>query len=184
MSELSRRADASIPTIKYYLRQGLLPSGVPTARNQADYGDEHVDRLLLIRTLTGLGRLSIATVRTVLEALDKEQGGDPGRRAAAMREASHRVARLLDDLGWQIGDERTEPAALGRLLHALGELDGDHDLDAVERYARAAANVARLERDLVEGPAAAGTVAARRTLFDAVLVTVRQLAYEANAEPS
>ncbi|WP_079051275.1 MerR family DNA-binding transcriptional regulator [Streptomyces curacoi] len=35
ISELSRRSGVSIPTIKYYLRDGLLPHGQATATNQA-----------------------------------------------------------------------------------------------------------------------------------------------------
>jgi DNA-binding transcriptional MerR regulator len=183
ISELSRRTDTSIPTIKFYLREGLLPAGTPTARNQAEYGDEHVSRVLLIRTLTGVGRLSICSVRTVLDTLDQERDSDASRRAASLREASRRVTRLLDDLGWQVDRDGSEPAALCHLLHTLSELGDDHDLDLIERYARAAAHVARFERDLVKVPttADADTVAARRTLFGVLVATMRRLAYDADA---
>ena len=42
MGELSRRSGVPIPTIKFYLREGLLPPGVATAANQADYDEEHL----------------------------------------------------------------------------------------------------------------------------------------------
>ena len=35
MAELSRRTGVPVPTIKYYLREGLLPPGERTSPNQA-----------------------------------------------------------------------------------------------------------------------------------------------------
>ena len=46
IAELSSRSGTSIPTIKYYLREGLLPAGEATGRNQADYGDDPVATVL------------------------------------------------------------------------------------------------------------------------------------------
>ena len=74
VSELSQATGVPVPTIKYYLREGLLPRGeTTTSPNQASYGDEHVARLRLIRSLLDVGGLSVATVRDVLAAVD-----DPG----------------------------------------------------------------------------------------------------------
>jgi DNA-binding transcriptional MerR regulator len=70
ISELARRTDVPVATIKFYLRERLLPEGMLTAATQAQYGEDHVARLRLIRALTGPGGLSIAAVRRVLEALD------------------------------------------------------------------------------------------------------------------
>jgi DNA-binding transcriptional MerR regulator len=70
IGELSRRSGVSVPTIKFYLREGLLPPGVATAANQAEYGEGHVQRLRLIRAMIDAGRLSVARTREVLSALD------------------------------------------------------------------------------------------------------------------
>jgi DNA-binding transcriptional MerR regulator len=70
ISELSATSGVPLPTVKYYLREGLLPAGERTARNQAEYGPEHLARLRLIRALTEVGRLSIADARAVLAASD------------------------------------------------------------------------------------------------------------------
>jgi len=70
VGELSRRSGVPVPTIKYYLREGLLPAGVLTSPNQAHYDDEHLRRLRLVRALVDVGDLSIAGVREVLVALD------------------------------------------------------------------------------------------------------------------
>ncbi|MFF5343922.1 MerR family transcriptional regulator [Streptomyces althioticus] len=74
ISELSRRSGVSIPTIKYYLRDGLLPAGRPTAANQAEYDEDHVRRLRLIRSLIGVRGLSVSATRDVLAAVDEQQG--------------------------------------------------------------------------------------------------------------
>jgi DNA-binding transcriptional MerR regulator len=73
ISELSETSGVPLPTVKYYLREGLLPAGERTARNQADYGPEHLARLRLIRALLEVGGLSIADVRNVLAASDSPE---------------------------------------------------------------------------------------------------------------
>ena len=70
VGELSKRSGVPVPTIKYYLREGLLPAGVLTSPNQAHYDDEHLRRLRLVRALVDVGGLSIASVREVLAAID------------------------------------------------------------------------------------------------------------------
>ncbi len=71
MKELSRASGFSVATIKYYLRERLLPPGERTSPNQAIYSPDHVQRLHLIRALTELGGLSIAEVRAALHAIDQ-----------------------------------------------------------------------------------------------------------------
>jgi DNA-binding transcriptional MerR regulator len=70
VGELSKRSGVPVPTIKYYLREGLLPAGVLTSPNQAHYDDDHLRRLRLVRALVDVGDLSIAAVREVLAAVD------------------------------------------------------------------------------------------------------------------
>ncbi|WP_422115793.1 MerR family transcriptional regulator [Brachybacterium sp. UNK5269] len=70
ISELAARSGVPIGTIKYYLREGLLPPGRATSRTTAEYEDSHVERLRLVRALTDAGGLGIAAVRRVVEVLD------------------------------------------------------------------------------------------------------------------
>src|SRR5690606_4216279 len=69
ISELSAQTGVPVPTIKYYLREGLLPEGERGAPTQAAYGEAHVQRLRVIRALSTAG-VSIAGTRRVLDALD------------------------------------------------------------------------------------------------------------------
>ena len=70
VAELSRRSATTVPTIKFYLREGLLPPGEATGRNQAEYDEAHVRRLRLIRALLDVGGLSVAAAREVLSVVD------------------------------------------------------------------------------------------------------------------
>jgi DNA-binding transcriptional MerR regulator len=70
IAELSERAGVSLPTIKFYIREKLLPSGQASARNQADYSAEHLERLALIRSLRDDAGLSIESIGRALHAAD------------------------------------------------------------------------------------------------------------------
>ncbi|MDX3324484.1 MerR family transcriptional regulator [Streptomyces sp. ME02-6979-3A] len=74
IGELSRRSGVPVPTIKYYVREGVLPAGTLTSPNQARYDDGHERRLRLIRALLDVGGLSLSAIAEVLEAVD-----DPGQ---------------------------------------------------------------------------------------------------------
>lgn len=68
ISELSQATNVPVPTIKFYIREGLLPAGALTARNQAEYSDVHVERLALIRAMREAAGLPIDTIARVLRA--------------------------------------------------------------------------------------------------------------------
>lgn len=70
ISELSERSGIAVATIKYYLREGLLPAGERSSPNQASYSEDHLRRLRLVRALVEVGGIPIATVADVLSAID------------------------------------------------------------------------------------------------------------------
>lgn len=70
LSALSRDTAVSVATIKFYLREGLLPPGEKIGPRQAIYGEEHRHRLRLIRTLVEIRGLSLKQTRSVLRAID------------------------------------------------------------------------------------------------------------------
>ena len=74
ISELSRVSGVPVATIKFYLREGLVPEGVRTSPNQAQYDDAHVQRLRLVRALVGVGGLSLAATKNVLGQIDEPTG--------------------------------------------------------------------------------------------------------------
>jgi DNA-binding transcriptional MerR regulator len=77
LAELSQRAGVPRSTIKFYLREGLLPGGAASAKNQASYGSQHVERLALIRALREVAELPLDAVAKVTAELDRGWKGDP-----------------------------------------------------------------------------------------------------------
>ncbi|RWR16979.1 MerR family transcriptional regulator [Microbacterium enclense] len=69
ISELSARSGVSVATIKYYLRERVLPEGERTSPTRATYGDAHLRRLGVIRALVDAG-VGIAGVRNVVAVLE------------------------------------------------------------------------------------------------------------------
>ena len=70
MRDLEKATGVNRETIRVYLRQGLLPQPQRSARNVADYGEEHVRGILSIRRLQKKGGVRLAQIRQALE-------GDP-----------------------------------------------------------------------------------------------------------
>src|SRR5262245_26061313 len=93
LAELSQRAGVPRSTIKFYLREGLLPAGAASARNQASYGAQHVERLALIRALREVAELPLDAVAKVTAELDRGWKGDPvGEAMRALHTLPSRAA--------------------------------------------------------------------------------------------
>ena len=68
IDELAQRAGIAVDTIRYYQREGLLPSGERNGRTRR-FGPEHLERLERIRALQSR-RFSLAAIRALLEQED------------------------------------------------------------------------------------------------------------------
>lgn len=194
ISELARAADVPLATVKYYLREGLLPPGRPTAATQAQYHETHLRRLVLIRVLVGVGGLSLAETREVLRAMAEVSGFRPGQMHSAVGAAftalppappdvePRRSAALVAGLGWRV---HPEAPALRSLEHALDALDaiGHPAPDAIlHGYADAARRAAELDVASVPDDSpetAATTVVISTLLYEPILLALRRLAQEA-----
>lgn len=93
MAELSEKTGVSVPTIKYYLREGLLAPGTATSANQALYGNEHVERIRIMRSLSKVAKLPLATIREVLNIVDG--GGNAQEAMGRTQEAL--VGEIAED---------------------------------------------------------------------------------------
>jgi DNA-binding transcriptional MerR regulator len=194
ISNLSRQSGVSVATVKFYLREQLLPPGVATARNQAEYDETHLERLRLIKVLTGVGMMSLAAVREVLAAVDSnclsphdlarvvnralaaEQpvgGADPGTLASA----SVSVDGFLDRVGWSIEADAPGRVTLVKVLAALGSLGWPCDAAIFTPYVDTAERLAVHELDTVPADSAAAAVA-RIVLFEVAFAVLRRMAYE------
>ncbi|MFA7764041.1 MerR family transcriptional regulator [Streptomyces sp. NRRL S-448] len=89
LAELSERSGVSIATIKYYLREGLLPPGRRVSATTADYDEGHLRRLRLVRAMIQVGQVPVARVRKVLGHVDDESLGRTMRLGAALWALPH-----------------------------------------------------------------------------------------------
>ena len=161
MAELSTASGLPVPTIKYYLREGLLPAGKRTSPNQAAYDESHLRRLRLIRSLREVGGLGIDQIRRTIQSLDEGVrpwdvvgavtdaiGGDPG--LASRDTAWHAVSAELDAFLAARGmPHRPESPARARLVDALvalrRALGVDLPAESLGGYADAMEGLAKLE---------------------------------------
>jgi DNA-binding transcriptional MerR regulator len=74
ISELVERSKVPTATIKFYIREGMLPPGESEGSRRASYGDDHLARLRLIRALHTVADLPLARIRAVLALLDTPDG--------------------------------------------------------------------------------------------------------------
>jgi DNA-binding transcriptional MerR regulator len=66
MKELERETGIGRETIRYYIREGLLPAPERPKRNVAIYGDVHAARLKLIRRLQAERHLPLSLIKTIV----------------------------------------------------------------------------------------------------------------------
>ena len=191
ISELARRAGVPVATVKYYLREGLLPPGELTGATRARYGEDHLERLGLVRALLGPGGLSVATARAVLAAVDGPATSVHDALGAAHRALPGVAPDATSDLdqaravlqrrGWQVAEDSPALRALAgalEALHAAGSPPPDALLD---RYAEAAGRIG--EQDVAEVPIGSLAEAVRfvvvnTVLLEPVLLALRRLAQE------
>lgn len=71
MSELAARTGLPVATIKYYLREGLLPAARRVTPRLSEYDERHLRRLALLRVLREVGRLPVDRLRSLVETVDR-----------------------------------------------------------------------------------------------------------------
>lgn len=185
-----------MPTIKYYIREGLLPAGRLTSPNQASYDDSHERRLRLIRALLDVGGLKVAAIADVLAAVDdpttsvhKVLGvatdlvvpryGD-AEPDAELDTARKEVRELIARRGWLADDDSPAAEALAMALAALKRVGHGAFAEVLDAYADAAEKVA--EADLAYAARRAGlddlveSVVVGTVLGDTLLASLRRLA--------
>ena len=101
LKELSERTGVSAASIKFYLREGLLPAGRSVHATRAEYSGHHVSRLEVIQALRRVVGLKMAQIGSLLRMAD---GGVPRLELLA---AVQRTVLGLDDVSTEHGDLRT-----------------------------------------------------------------------------
>lgn len=200
LAELSERSGVPLATIKYYLRERLLPPGRRITATQSAYDEEHLRRLRLVRALIQVGRVPVSTARDVMAAVDDDSRDHHSRLGIAVNALPHgpepdetspstdvarRTARdLLERIGWQfnlaIADNSRAFTMLVAAIAALHRLGYPCDTVHLLPYAHRAAELAVTDLDLVEGFATpteqVEAAVALTVLYEPVLLSLRRLA--------
>lgn len=71
MKDLCRLTGMPRQAIHFYIQQGLIPPGHKTGRNTARYGEEHVDRIRVVKQLQNERFMPLRAIRAVLEGEDE-----------------------------------------------------------------------------------------------------------------
>jgi DNA-binding transcriptional MerR regulator len=189
MSELSERSGTTVATLKYYLREGLVPAGESLGATRADYSEAHLQRVRLVRALIDAG-VSVAESKRVVEALDspptsrhdllgKAQYALPATHAQVS--VSDEVRDLLGRLGWRVSPDSPALRSLTGAIAAARSAGVPLEPESLTGYAHAtegiaAVDVAAVPRD--DLAAALHRVVAGTVLVDPVLAALRRLAQE------
>lgn len=197
MAELAQRSGLAVPTIKFYLRDGLLPAGIAVGATRASYDESHVRRLRLIRALTDIAGLRLETVKQVLDGIDHAESwheavgsahtrlGSPGDETAPPTAASQaRVRRMLEIQGWELTPDHPHALMLARALDALDSVGHPLSDGLLDLYAHGMRPLAAYEVMSVReaaGPDVEPTVEAvviGTLLQEPVLLAIRRIAQE------
>ncbi|MEO5834889.1 MAG: MerR family transcriptional regulator [Nakamurella sp.] len=187
MAALSRASGVPVPTIKFYLREGLLPPGLRTSPNQSQYDDEHVRRLGLIRSLTELGGCSLADVAEIVRAAIDPAVPPAGVSAILSRTVTHKLTdhpvqprfQLVDAVmrehGWRLTDNDEHRLTAATLLGLMQSLDLHHTATSMRAYAAAATLTADAKPGR-EGDRDAERAVLATVLDDALIASLRRMA--------
>jgi DNA-binding transcriptional MerR regulator len=158
IGDLSQQSGVPVETIRFYLRDGLLPAATT---DTSGYGDEHVRRLRLISALTEVGGVPLAAVRAVLQVIDSgrldrlstlgvvhaavapqpraDRSGDDWIRTRRW------VAQYVGARGWSVPSAAAGLDALADALVALEAVGATEIIDQLDTYADCARRLAAVE---------------------------------------
>lgn len=123
ISELARRTGVSVGTIRFYIREGLLPRPtMKTSRNMAYYDESFVARIKLVRRLQEERRLPLSMIRTIVAG-----GEDDHDAVPSLVELEAKAATAIE------AEEQAEDVPEKELLERTGlSRDDVEELRALE----------------------------------------------------
>ena len=197
ISELADRSGATVATIKYYLREGLLPPGHKMGERRAEYDDHHVARLRLLRVLREVGTVPVADLKQVIDAVQDESlsmhqtyGAAYDALARTSRAGNGEMCALAERVVQQAGWTHVRPDSpalphLAGLLKVLNDLGSPFELSNAATYlgiidALAAYEVGRLgTADVIEDrDAVVQHMVVGQVVFGQLLLSLRRLGHE------
>lgn len=200
IQELSRASGVSVPSIKFYLREGLLAPGDPARPGRAYYDETHEERLRLVRALRDVAGLPVAVIRRVLAAVDARSAdsvdviapaidalaGPRARGDAVLRAARAEVDALFGDAGLEVRPEAGSRETIAKTVAALRRMNAPITMDAIAAWLEALRPAARQEIEseetrrmlLSDKPRALELAIMGTVLFEPILIALRRALHE------
>ncbi|MDR7255182.1 DNA-binding transcriptional MerR regulator [Nocardioides sp. BE266] len=197
ISELSEQTGVPVATIKYYLREGLLPEGDKRTPRLTEYDERHVRRLGLLRILRDVGDVPVDGLKRLVAASETRgsvhdlfavaadalaptpPAAGPGRpETRAMADA------IIQQAGWdRVREDSVDRDNLAATLELVGAFE-THPRDPAEiaPYVAMADQLARHEIANLDGRkdrlGLLEEMVVGQVVFATVLTTLRRLAEE------
>ncbi|WP_343953528.1 MerR family transcriptional regulator [Nonomuraea longicatena] len=198
ISELSARSGVALPTVKYYLREGLLHPGEQLAATRADYDDSHLRRLRLIRALLEVGKLPVAGIKQIIAAVEDEtmpvhrmlgtaqyalSPAVAPEASEAWEQAAAEVDDLVDEYGWDIHARAPARAELTEILVRMRHLGMKADLRPYAEAANRLVTEVEMSKVPFDGPrdAAVEALVLGTVLYGRAFDALRRLVQESES---
>ncbi|BDI23335.1 MerR family transcriptional regulator [Herbiconiux sp. L3-i23] len=195
ITELSAASGVAAPTIKYYVREGLLHDGERLSGNRTDYDESHVRRVRLIRALLETGGLSVAATKSVIAELDSRSplantfevaqhalSRSATGTATPSEDATDRIRAVTASLGWRTSESNPGTDLAARVLDGFAAIDFVPSESYLRAYADAGALAARADLEALttrtDPDAIAELMVVGTVLGDALAAGLRRLAQE------
>lgn len=200
LSDLSERSGVPPATIKFYMRERLLPPGDRASEKRAYYRTAHLRRLVMIRALRETGSLPVAVVREVLDALEHPSSSvvdvtgrvmdaltphGEERGAESLRSTVAEVDAWLERQGLVVRPEASARRALARALLGLRAIRPEVTPDRFTPYLAGLRSLAedeiacaRMDRRHDDGGHALETTVLGAVLFEPVVMALRRILHE------
>jgi DNA-binding transcriptional MerR regulator len=198
ISELADTTGFPVATIKYYLREGLLPVADKRAERLADYDERHVSRLHLIKLLREVGNVPIGGLKRLVRASERtdvsihdlfsaaaEALAPTPPPAGQLRPVTRAIAdQIIAAAGWtHVRPDSPDRENLAATLELIASYDTHpRDPEEIEPYVRFADQIAKYEighlDDAKDRIGLLEEMVVGQVVFGEVLATLRRLAEE------
>lgn len=197
ISELADVTGVPVATIKYYLREGLLPVAQQVTPRLSEYGEQHVRRLALLRILREVGRVPIDGLKRVVDAAGRPGSVHELFAAAAdamapvaapggdLRPGAREIAdQIIDAAGWShVRSDAPDRENLAAAIEQVATYDTHpRDPDELRPYVDIADRLGRYEiAHLDDSKDRAGLLeemVVGQAIFGEILLILRRLAEE------
>lgn len=157
LRELSDRTGAPVTSIKFWIREAILPAGALRNQTTAVYDDAHIERIELILTLRDSFGLPVTRIRELTSLIDDPAvplldvmehcqlvaTGLSAEGAGAARASGHaaQVDAMVRSVGWPDASSVARDA-LAVALHDAGSAGVSFDADLLLQHAEALSTIA------------------------------------------